>query len=87
MVEIQKTVDGWFAKLQKEVTPKPGHFAAFFFFVLAIGSWIGLVVMQLYPNQAMLAVIFPALAGAISYYNRALAAGLFVLMLILIFCL
>lgn len=87
MVEVQKTLDGWFTKLQKEAGAKIQNFVAFFFFMIAIGSLIGILVMQRYPNQAMAAVLLPALAGAVAYYNRAFAAAVFALLIIMIFIL
>jgi hypothetical protein len=54
---------------------------------LAIGAFIGIAVTQHYPNQAMLAIILPALAGALAYYNRAFATFVFVIMLIFVFIL
>jgi hypothetical protein len=87
MVEIQKTVDGWFTKIQTDIGKKIGAFVAFFFFLLAIGIFIGIIAMQHYPEQAMLAVLFPAIAGIIAYYNRAFAIIIFIIMLIFIFIL
>jgi len=87
MVEIQKTLDAYFTKLQKKAADTMAHFVAFSFFVLAIGAFIGIAVTQHYPNQAMLAIILPALAGALAYYNRAFATFVFLIMLIFIFIL
>jgi len=87
MVEIQKTLDGYFAKIQKKAADTLPHFVAFLFFILAIGAFIGVAVSQSYPNQAMLAIILPALAGALAYYNRAFATAVFVLMIIFVFLL
>ena len=85
MVEIEKTVDKWFGKLQKKASDTVPHFVAFLFFVLAVGAFIGIMVTHNYPAQAMLAVLFPALAGALAYYNRSFAALVFVLMIIFVF--
>ena len=85
MVEIQKTIDAWFGKIQKSASDTIPHFVSFLFFMIAIGAFIGIIVTQNYPGQAMLAVIFTALAGALAYYNRAFATAIFVLMLLIIF--
>jgi hypothetical protein len=85
MVEVEKTVDSWYQKIQKKVGTGISNFVAFFFFVMAIGAWIGIVTFYHYPNQALLAVIFPALAGAIAYYNRSFATAVFLLLIIVIF--
>jgi len=87
MIEIQKTLDVWFGKLQKEVNTKIPHFVAFFFFIIALGAFLGIVIVQRYPGQAMMAVLLPALAGAIAYYNRAFAAGIFAFLILIIFIL
>ncbi|MFA6269273.1 MAG: hypothetical protein WCW13_04245 [archaeon] len=87
MVEIQKTLDKWFGQLQKKASDTIPHFVAFFFFAITIGAFIGLVVSQNYPGQSMLAILLPALAGAVAYYNRAFATGIFVLLILLIFVL
>lgn len=87
MVEIQKTLDGWFGKIQKKASDTLPHFVAFLFFIMAIGAFIGVLVTTHYPNQAMLSVLLPALAGALAYYNRAFATAVFVLMLIVVFIL
>jgi hypothetical protein len=85
MVEVQKTLDGWYGEIQKEIATKIGHFVAFFFFMIAIGAWVGIMVFQHYPGQALLAVLLPALAGAIAYYNRTFATAIFVLLIIIVF--
>jgi hypothetical protein len=87
MVEVQKTLDSWFGKVQKEVSVKIAHFVAFVFFMVAIGAFLGIMIMQHYPSQAMMAVLLPALAGAIAYYNRAFATGVFVLLILIVFIL
>ncbi|HPM86032.1 MAG: hypothetical protein PHY04_00395 [Candidatus ainarchaeum sp.] len=87
MVEVQKTLDSWFGKIQKAASDTIPHFVAFLFFILAIGAFIGIIVAQNYPNQAMLAVLLPALAGALAYYNRAFATAVFLIMMIIIFIL
>jgi hypothetical protein len=87
MVEVQKTLDKWFGQIQKKANDTIPHFVAFFFFVMTIGAFIGIVVAQHYPGQAMLAILLPALAGAVAYYNRAFATAIFVLMILLIFVL
>ena len=85
MADIQKTLDSWFGKLQKESTTKTPHFAAFLFFMIAIGAFLGIMIMQNYPGQALMAVLIPALAGAVAYYNRAYATAIFLLLVIIIF--
>lgn len=85
MVEIQKTLDSWFGKIQKTASDTIPHFVAFLFFMLAIGAFIGIMIAQNYPNQAMLAVLLPALAGALAYYNRAFATAVFLLIIIIVF--
>jgi hypothetical protein len=55
--------------------------------MIAIGAFIGMLVVQHYPGQALLAVIFPALAGAIAYYNRVYATAIFALLMVVIFIL
>jgi len=85
MVDIQKALDTWFGKLQKEVATKVPNFAAFFYFMISIGALIGIMVMQHYPGQALMAVLIPALAGAIAYYNRAYATAIFLLIIVIIF--
>lgn len=87
MADIQKTIDGWFGKLQKEAGTKTPNFAAFFFFAIAIGAFVGIMIMQQYPSQALMAVLLPALSGAIAYYNRAYAVGIFLLLIAVIFLL
>lgn len=87
MVEIQKTLDGYFAKLQKKAADTLPHFVAFLFFIIAIGAFIGVMVTSNYPNQAMLAVLLPALAGALAYYNRAFATAVFLIMVLFVFIL
>jgi hypothetical protein len=87
MVEVQKTLDSWFGKVQKEIATKIGHFVAFFFFMIAIGAWVGIMVYQHYPGQALLAVLLPALAGAIAYYNRTFATAIFAILILFIFIL
>jgi len=87
MVEIQKTLDAYFTKLQKKAVDTLPHFVAFLFFILAVGAFIGIAVIQHYPNQAMLAIILPALAGALAYYNRAFATAVFLLMVLFVFIL
>lgn len=85
MVEFGKTADKWFGKIQADIGKKIENFVAFFFFMIAAGILIGVVIVQHYPQQAMLAVLFPAAAGIFAYYNRAFAVAVFVIMLILIF--
>ncbi|MFA6064719.1 MAG: hypothetical protein WCW44_03195 [archaeon] len=87
MVEVQKTLDVWFTKVQKEVSVKISYFVAFFFFIIAFGAFLGIMIMQHYPGQAMMAVLLPALAGAIAYYNRAFATGIFALLILIVFVL
>ena len=87
MVEIQKTVDKWFTKIQVDIGKKIGAFVAFFLFLLAIGIFIGINAARNFPEQAMLAVIIPAMAGIIAYYNRAFAVVILIIMLIFIFVL
>ena len=87
MVEVQKTLDVWYGKVQKEVSGKISHFVAVLFFIMAIGAFLGIMVMQHYPGQALMAVLLPALAGAVAYYNRAFATGIFVLLILIVFIL
>ncbi len=87
MVEIQKTLDGYFTKLQKKAADTLPHFVAFMFFIVAIGAFIGVAVAQNYPGQAMLAILLPALAGALAYYNRAFATAVFLIMILFVFIL
>ena len=87
MGDTEKTIDSLFGKIQKEANSKIANFVAFFFFMIAIGAFIGMMVVQHYPGQALLAVIFPALAGAIAYYNRVYATAIFGLLMIVIFIL
>ncbi len=84
-MEIQKTLDGWFTKIQKEVASKIGNFVAFFFFLIAIGAWIGISVAHNYPNESLLAVMLPAVAGLLAYYNRAFATAVFIIVILMIF--
>jgi hypothetical protein len=79
-------VDGLFEKVQKYVTGKIGAFVAFLFLLYAAGALTTIVVMTRYPNQAFLVVLIPAIAGAISYYNRTFATiAFFILMIGLVF--
>jgi len=87
MVEVEKTIDSWYAKIQKKIGTGISNFVAFLFFIMAIGAWIGIMTFYHYPNQALLAVIIPALAGAIAYYNRSFATVVFLLLVIIIFIL
>lgn len=87
MVEIQKSTDKWFGKLQADVSKKIGSFVAFVFILFAIGIWLGITVGRMYPQQAILAVLLTAFAGLVAYYNRTIALALFILMLILVFIL
>jgi len=80
-----KTADKWFGKILADVNKKINAFVAFFFFLLAVGMFIGVTVVQNYPEQAMLAVGLTAVAGLIAYINRALAILVFVIMIALIF--
>ena len=87
MGETNKTIDSWFAKIQKYVVAKIGHFVAFLFFLIALGAFLMMMFAQRYPNQAIWVVIAPAAAGLLAYYNRGFAivlfVGLFFLMLFL----
>ncbi len=85
MVEIQKTLDKWFGKVQKEVSSKIGNFVAFMFFLVALGAWIGMSVAHNYPNESLLAIMLPAVAGLLAYYNRAFATAVFVVVILMIF--
>lgn len=85
MVEIQKTVDGWFGKIQKDVTKGVSQFTAFLFILIALGAFIGISAAHAYPQHAIWAVIVPAAAGLLAYYNRAFATVVFVVVLLLIF--
>jgi hypothetical protein len=85
MVEIEKTVDSWFGKIQKMIGTGVSQFVAFFFFSLALGALIGIMLIQHYPDQALLGVIVPALAGAIAYYNRSFATAIFIILILMIF--
>ena len=85
MVEIQKTVDKWFAKILADINKRLGAFVAFLFFLLAIGIFIGITAMTHFPKQAMLAVLVTAAVGIIAYYNKTVALVVFVGMLIFVF--
>jgi len=85
--EVQKILDGGFSQIQDAVGDTIGHFVAFFFFILAIGAFIGIIVIQKYPDQALMAVILPALAGALAFYNRAFATAIFAILIFGIFLL
>ncbi len=74
--------DDWFTKIEKYVTAKIGSFVAFLFVLYALGALTTIMVMQHYPNQAFLVVLIPAVAGAISYYNRAFATVAFFILMI-----
>jgi len=81
----QKTVDEWFGKVQKEVASKIGNFVAFMFFLIALGAWIGMSVAHNYPHESILAILIPAAAGIIAYYNRTFATAVFVIILAMVF--
>ena len=92
MVEVEKTIaktektlDNLFGKLQKQISGTIKAFAASIFILIAIGAWLGIIVYHYWPNQAMLAVIVPALAGAIAYYNRSVEVLLILALIALIF--
>jgi len=87
MVEIEKTADKWFGKLETDVTKKISAFVAFFFILIAIGIWAGITVARIYPQHAMIAVLLTAAAGLVAYFSRAFAIAIFVIMLILVFIL
>jgi len=87
MGETNKTIDSWFTRIQKYTSAKISHFVAFLFFLVALGAFLMMVVMQRYPNEAVWVIIAPAAAGLLAYYNRGFAIvlfiGLFFLMLFL----
>ena len=85
MVQVQKTVDGWFTKIQNKITEKIGSFVAVQFLLIALGAWLGISVARIWPDQVILAVIVPAFVGLVAYYNRAFATAMFVIMLVAIF--
>ena len=85
MVEINKKIDSWYKKIQDYLTKKIGTFVAFMFFLYAIGALTTILVMTKYPQHIYLIVIIPAIAGVISYYNRAFATATFFLIMLLIF--
>ncbi|MCX6803641.1 MAG: hypothetical protein NTY48_03650 [Candidatus Diapherotrites archaeon] len=85
MVEFQKIADKWFGKIQADIDKKIANFVAFFFFMIALGALAGVIIAQRHPNQAMLAVIAPAVTGLIAYYNRAFAAVVFAILVIALF--
>jgi len=85
MAGMEKTLDDWYGKIQKQLTGKISNFVAFLFFLFALGALIMLMVMQKYPQQAFLVILGPAVAGIIAYYNRIFATIVFFGVVILIF--
>ena len=59
------------------VGEKAGAFAAFLFLILAIGIFIGYMVMARWPDMILYAIIAPVVIGLAAYFNRALAVLLF----------
>ena len=85
IAKVEKSLDVLFGKLQKQIGTTIKAFVASIFFIIAIGAWLGITVYHYWPNQAMMAVLLPALAGAIAYYNRSVAIALFVVLLLIVF--
>ena len=85
MGDTEKKVDSWYAKIQKYLTAKISSFVAFLFLLVAAGAWAGLMMASLYPEMAFLAVLIPAAAGIVAYYNRTLATILFFGLIIFFF--
>jgi ABC-type methionine transport system permease subunit len=85
IAKTEKTLDNWFGKLQKQIGATIKTFVASMFFLIAIGAWLGITVYHYWPNQAMMAVLLPALAGAIAYYNRSVAVIIFIGLIVLVF--
>ncbi len=81
-MEFNKTVDKWFSDLQKRVDKAISSFVAFLFILVAIGAMLGIFVATRYPDQAIWAVLGPAIIALIAYYNRAFALAIFILLLI-----
>jgi hypothetical protein len=77
--------DPWFEKIQGYVTAKIGAFVAFLFFLVAMGAGIALFIIERWPEAAPMAVIVPALAGIVAYYNRTFALVMFVLLVVGVF--
>lgn len=86
-MEITKTADNWFTKIEKYVTQKIGTFVAFLFLIFAMGAIITIQVMTRWPQHSYLVVVLPLIAGVISYYNRAIASFFFILFMLLLFVL
>jgi len=85
MADIEKTIDTWFGKLQKKVTGTISSFVAFFFFMIALGSFMTVFIITQWPQHAFWVVVGPAIAGIIAYYNRTFATAVFVLLIFLMF--
>ncbi len=82
MGDMEKTADKWFGKLQKRVTGTISSFVAYFFFMIALGSFITVIVINQWPQHTFWIVIAPLAAGVLAYYNRAFATAMFLLILI-----
>jgi hypothetical protein len=80
-------VDGLFNGIKKYVSERIGAFVAFLFFLVALGAFMAMVVMKKWPEYTYLTVIIPIIAGIISYRNRAIALGLFLLIALFVFIL
>ncbi|VVB74544.1 Uncharacterised protein [uncultured archaeon] len=85
MVEIQKTVDSWFGKIQKGLVGKIEHFVATLFFLIALGALFAIALVHYWPHLAFLAVLVPLAVGALAYVNRAFAIAVFVIFILFIF--
>ncbi len=87
MSDLDKKIDLWYGKIQKKVNGTISEFVAFFFFVIALGSFITIIIVTQWPQHAFWVVLAPALAGLISYYNRTFATIVFLAILLLLFVL
>ena len=81
----EQRADPWFNKIENYVTAKIGSFVAFLFFLIAMGAGIALFVIERWPEAAPMAVIIPAIAGIVAYYNRTFALIMFVLLIVGVF--
>lgn len=85
MGQVNDKVDNWFTSIQKYISEKISFFVAFLFLVYTSGAFTAIIVSQRWPEQTYLVVILPLIAGALAYYNRAIATLLFAVFIIFFF--
>ena len=85
MADTPGKIDSWFIKIQDYITKKIGSFVAFLFLLVAWGAFVAIIVMQRWPEYAILTVAVPGAAGLLAYYNRSIAVVLFGLLIVFAF--